>query len=120
MPDQQAIEAMLREIVERYLGEHSAEFEYIAAPEEDFWYCVCLNTPAYAGFQPCTVEGDLIDPEPGSWRGHLVCQQCGRVASQKDYSPVTRNVRVLGRARWAAESGASAGATQSFADEPPF
>lgn len=68
--------------------------EAMAAPSEDHFICVCLNTPHASGFRPCDENGNEIEPDM-DWNDLYVCLGCGRIADQKTYDPVTHAVQVV-------------------------
>lgn len=54
-----------------------------SAPNE--WVCLCGNTALGAGFFPCDLDGNPVEPTPEAWTtGCYVCDQCGRFIRQTD------------------------------------
>ncbi|MFD8529497.1 hypothetical protein ACFV0L_18955 [Streptosporangium canum] len=39
--------------------------------------CACGNIPSYAGFQPCLLDGSLVEPDHPEWNGLYWCAAVG-------------------------------------------
>jgi hypothetical protein len=63
--------------------------------DHDAWVCICGNTPASAGFYPCDLNGNLVEPTEKDWTTNLyVCDDCGRIIDQDTLSVVGRNLKL--------------------------
>jgi hypothetical protein len=52
---------------------------------KDTWHCGCGNSTGKNGFQPCTSEGEICQPEKG-WEGNYLCE-CNLVFNIDDVKP---------------------------------
>src|SRR4051794_12795528 len=51
---------------------------------DDFWECLCGNTPTESGFYPCDTEGKFVEPTPEEWTTNwYACDECGRIIDQE-------------------------------------
>jgi len=75
----------------------TATHDYIDAPAQDDWSCICGNFVGGSGFYPCLADGTYVEPlADGPWDGKLVrCDQCGRIMDQSTWDG--SSVAVVGR-----------------------
>jgi len=63
--------------------------------DRDAWVCICGNTPASAGFYPCDLNGNPVEPTEKDWTMHLyVCDDCGRIIDQDTLIIIGRNPKL--------------------------
>lgn len=52
------------------------EIKIIGSDEIDEHICECGNTVMDAGFYPCDIDGNTVEPTE-SWQGLYKCENCG-------------------------------------------
>jgi Zn-finger protein len=68
------------------------------ADDQDAWICFCGNTPRSAGFYPCDLNGNIVEPTEKDWKTDLyVCDDCGRIIDYKTLKVVGRNLEIASR-----------------------
>lgn len=72
--------------------------EYFNAVAEDFWVCVCGNTPSESGHYMTTRTGVEVDDLRWTRDGRCYCcGDCGRIGASAERDPLGR-IPVIGRA----------------------
>lgn len=72
--------------------------EYFNAIAEDYWVCVCGNTPGGAGHYTTYASGVEVDPGGDDWQRDgecYACADCGRIGAQIERDALGR-VPVIG------------------------
>ena len=62
------------------------------AGNPEAWICICKNRPDSAGFYPCDIQGNEMEPVKG-WIGLYVCNNCGRIIEQDTLEVIGRKTK---------------------------